>query len=138
MSENSKDTGSRSLEDVVQGLCSLSGDMESCAVLSSGGEVLYSGQAAGVGRERSRAMLSALSGLAMRAAREGGKEYAEQVRVKTEVGHLLMVRSGDGGMIAATTGPEARVGLVLYDMRNAREDISRAVEADSGDGKGGS
>ncbi len=130
MSESGEGRVVKTLEDVVSGLRALNGDMESCAVLSPGGEVLYSSQPAGVERQRAQAMLSALGGLAARAAREHGKEYAEQVRVKTEAGHLLMVRSNEGGMISATTGPEARVGLVLYDMRNARDEVSRAVQAE--------
>ncbi|WP_162924417.1 roadblock/LC7 domain-containing protein [Rubrobacter indicoceani] len=136
MSESGGGQGGRSLEDVLSGLRALSGDIESLAVLSPGGEVLYSSQPAGVERQRSSAMLSALGGLAVRAARENGKDHTEQVRVKTEAGHLLMVRSNDGGMIAATTGPDARVGLALYDMRNARDEVSRAVDLDAAKGGG--
>ena len=32
-----------------------------------------------------------------------------------------------GGVLAATTGQEARVGLVLYDMRNARGEVEKAL-----------
>jgi hypothetical protein len=39
----------------------------------------------------------------------------------------LMVRLEGGGALAATTGPEARVGLALYDMRNARSGIEQAI-----------
>jgi predicted regulator of Ras-like GTPase activity (Roadblock/LC7/MglB family) len=48
--------------------------------------------------------------------------------VKTEGGHALLVRLEGGGALAATTGPDARVGLVLYDMRNARGEIEEALE----------
>jgi predicted regulator of Ras-like GTPase activity (Roadblock/LC7/MglB family) len=73
-------------------------------------------------------MLAALANLAERVARENGKEHAAQVRIKTEGGHVLLVRLEGGGALAATTGPDARVGLALYDMRNARDEVERALE----------
>ncbi|AHY47300.1 putative distant relative of homeotic protein bithoraxoid [Rubrobacter radiotolerans] len=131
--EGSQDAA-RSVGDVISALKSLSGDIESCAVVGPDGEVVYSDQADGVERQRSRAMLSALVGLAARAARSAGKEHVEQVRVKTGEGNLLLVRLPDGGTLAATTGPEARVGLALYDMRNVRPELSRALGAGNGTG----
>lgn len=133
MTEKSGSEGN--LERLVGDLRSLSGDMESCAVMSRGGELLYSSHAEGVDRERARAMLSALVGLSERRARESGKDEASQVRVRTEAGHLLLVRLEEGGMLAATTGSDARVGLVLYDMRNARAGIGEAANAIEGAGR---
>ena len=37
------------------------------------------------------------------------------------------MRLDGGGVLAATTGPDARVGLVLYDMRNARDEVDRVL-----------
>lgn len=121
------------LERLVSELRSLSGDIESCAVVSKDGKLVYSSHPEGVDRERARAMLSALVGLSERAAREGGNEHAAQVRVKTEAGHFLLARLDNGGAIAATTLLDARVGLVLYDMRNARGGIEKAI-ANAGEG----
>jgi predicted regulator of Ras-like GTPase activity (Roadblock/LC7/MglB family) len=61
-------------------------------------------------------------------ARQDGKDHASQVRVKTEGGHVLLVRLEGGGALAATTGPDARIGLVLYDIRNARGEVEKALE----------
>jgi predicted regulator of Ras-like GTPase activity (Roadblock/LC7/MglB family) len=72
-------------------------------------------------------MLAALANLAERVARENGKEHASQVRVQAEGGHVLLVRLEGGGTLAATTGPDARVGLALYDMRNARGEVERVM-----------
>jgi predicted regulator of Ras-like GTPase activity (Roadblock/LC7/MglB family) len=38
-----------------------------------------------------------------------------------------VVRLDGGGVLAATTGQEARVGLVLYDMRNARAEVEKTL-----------
>ena len=108
-------------------LRALSGDIESCAVLTGDGELLSSSHGPGVERDRLAAMLGALVGLARRAAREEGRERASQTRVRTHTGHLLLVELEGGATLVATTALEARVGLVLYDMRNARIEIEKAL-----------
>ena len=116
--------GDRGLPD----LRALSGDINSCGVLSKDGELLSSVHGDGVNRERVTAMLTALAKRAERVARENGKEHASQVRIKADGGYVLLVRLEGGGTLAATTGPDSRVGLVLYDMRNARAEVERALE----------
>jgi predicted regulator of Ras-like GTPase activity (Roadblock/LC7/MglB family) len=128
MTERGGDGSSGDLDRVVADLRALSGDIESCGVLSEDGELLTSSHGEGVERERVKAMLSALANLADRVARQEGKDHASQVRVKTEDGHVLLVRLEGGGALAASTGPDARVGLVLYDMRNARGEVEKALE----------
>jgi uncharacterized protein len=115
------------LDRVVADLRALSEDIESCAVLSGNRDLLSSSHDSAVDRERAGALLTALVDLADRAAREGGKDQATQLRIDTEEGHLLLVRLEGGGVLAATTGPDARVGLVLYDMRNARGEVDRVL-----------
>jgi predicted regulator of Ras-like GTPase activity (Roadblock/LC7/MglB family) len=116
------------LDRVLADLRALSGDIDSCGVLSKEGELLSSSHGEGVDRERVTAMLAALANLAERTARENGKDHASQVRIKAEGGHVLLVRLEGGGALAATTSLEARVGLVLYDMRNARGEVERVLE----------
>jgi len=117
------------LDRALADLRALSGDMASCAVLSTDGVLLSSSHEEGVNRERAAAMLSAVANLAERAARREGKQHASQVRVDAEDGHLLLVRLDGGGALAATTARDARVGLVLYDMRNARAEVEKAMNA---------
>jgi len=116
------------LDRVLADLRALSGDIDSCGVLSKDGELLSSSHGEGVDRERVTAMLAALANRSERVARENGKVHASQVRVKAEGGYVLLVRLEGGGTLAATTGPDARVGLVLYDMRNARAQVERVLE----------
>ena len=115
------------VDRVLADLRALSEDIESCAVLSGDRDLISSSHASGVERERVSAMLAALVNLSERVAREGGKDHASQLRVDTEGGHLLLVRLEGGGVLAATTGPEARVGLVLYDMRNSRGEVEKVL-----------
>ncbi len=119
------------LERVLADLRALSEDIDSCAVLSGGGELLYSSHGAGVDRERVAAMLAALVNLSERVARENGKDHTSQVRVDAGGGHLLMVRLEGGGALVATTGSDARVGLALYDMRNSRGEVEKVLQEGS-------
>src|SRR5215210_4174862 len=123
-------SGARTVQDldrVLADLRALSEDIESCAVLSGDRDLLSSSHEPGVDRERVGAMLAALVYLSERVARESGKGQISQLRIDAGGGHLLVVRLDDGGVLAATTGPEARVGLVLYDMRNARGEVAKAL-----------
>jgi predicted regulator of Ras-like GTPase activity (Roadblock/LC7/MglB family) len=115
------------LDGVLAGLRGLSEDIESCAVLSGDRDLLSSSHSSAVDRERAGALLAALLDLSERAARNGGKDGASQLRIDTGEGHLLLVRLDGGGALAATTGPDARVGLILYDMRNARSEIDKIL-----------
>jgi predicted regulator of Ras-like GTPase activity (Roadblock/LC7/MglB family) len=131
MTERDQSASTADLDRVLGDLRALSGDIKSCAVLSKDGELLSSSHGEGVDRERATAMLAALVNLAERTARENGKDHASQVRVRTEGGHVLLVRLEGGGTLAATTDLDARVGLGLYDMRNASGEVEKALEGES-------
>ena len=131
MTERDQSASTADLDRVLGDLRALSGDIKSCAVLSKAGGFLSSSHAEGVDRERATAMLAALVNLAERTARENGKDHASQVRVRTEGGHMLLVRLEGGSTLAATTDLDARVGLALYDMRNARDEVEKALEGES-------
>ena len=126
MSEPSGAGTVRELDRVIADLRALSEDIASCAVLSEDGDLISSSHGPGADRERVGAILAALVNLAERVARESGKGHISQLRIDTGAGHLLLVRL-DGGALVATTGPEARVGLVLYDMRNSRGEVEKAL-----------
>ena len=115
------------LDRVLADLRALSEDIESCAVLSGDRDLISSSHTSAVERERVAALLAALLDLSDRAARENGKDHTSQLRIDTEEGHLLLVRLDGGGVLAATTGSEARVGLVLYDMRNSRTEVDKVL-----------
>jgi predicted regulator of Ras-like GTPase activity (Roadblock/LC7/MglB family) len=127
MTEQSGTETSGDLDRVLGDLRALSEDIESCAVLSGDRDLLSSSHDSAVDRERAGALLAALVDLTGKAARESGKDHASQVRIDTDEGHLLLVRLDGGGVLAATTGTDARVGLVLYDMRNTRDEIDKVL-----------
>lgn len=133
MAEGSAST-TDDVQRILEELRALSGEISSVAVLSGSGELGGSTLPPGVDRERYAAMLAALAGLARRVAREQGGAGFAQARVREETGYVLLVGIEGGGTLAATAGPEARVGLILYDMRKAREDLDRILSAERGRG----
>jgi predicted regulator of Ras-like GTPase activity (Roadblock/LC7/MglB family) len=120
-------TGVGELEGVLENLRGLSGEVTTAAVLMGDGELRASTVPPGVDRERYAAMLAALAGIARRVARENGGSGFTQARIREEGGHVLLVGLEGGGTLTATTGPDARVGLVLYDMRNVRRELERML-----------
>jgi predicted regulator of Ras-like GTPase activity (Roadblock/LC7/MglB family) len=132
MAEGSASTVDR-IQQVLEDLRALSGEVTTAAVLSASGELKASTLPPGVDRERYAAMLAALAGLARRTARENGGTDFVQVSVREEGGHVLLVGLAGGDTLAATSGSDARVGLVLYDMRNVRKELERML--DSGEGE---
>ncbi len=120
------------VEQVLEDLRALSGEVTTAAVLSRDGELRASTLPPGVDRERYAAMLAALIGVARRVARENGGGGFTQARIKEEGGHVLLVGLEGGETLAATTGPDARVGLVLYDMRNVRKELERVLGSEEG------
>jgi predicted regulator of Ras-like GTPase activity (Roadblock/LC7/MglB family) len=122
------------VEQVLENLRSLSGEVTTAAVLSRDGELEASTLPPGVGRERYAAMVAALAGAADRVARENDGSRFTQARIKEEGGHVLLVSLKGGGTLVATTGPDARVGLILYDMRNVRKELERMLGSEGGQG----
>jgi uncharacterized protein len=124
--------GAGEMEGVLENLRALSGEVTTAAVLLKDGELEASTLPPGVDRERYAAMLAALVGIARRIARENGGSSFSQVRIKDEGGYVLLVGLERGGTLAATTAPDARVGLVLYDMRNVRKEVEKMTGSREG------
>ncbi len=125
-------SGARELERVLEDLRALSGEVTTAAVLSTNGELWASTLPPGVDRERYAAMLAALIERVVRAARESGESKFVQARIDEEGGHILLLGLEAGETFAATTGLDARVGLVLYDMRNVRRELERILGSREG------
>lgn len=118
-------TGVGGLEGLLENLRALSGEVTTAAVLSARGDLEAATLPPGVDRERYAAMIAALAGIARRTARENGGSGFVEARIRAEEGHVLLVGLEGGRTLAATTGPDARVGLVLYDMRNTRKELAQ-------------
>ncbi|MBV9454294.1 MAG: roadblock/LC7 domain-containing protein [Rubrobacter sp.] len=131
MAESSA-SGVGGVEQVLEDLRALSGEVATVAVFSGAGELRASTLPPGVDRDRYASMLMALIALAGRVARENGGSSFIRVRIKEEGGHVLLISLEGGGALAVTTGPNARIGLIFYDMRNAQRELERMLASDEG------
>lgn len=74
--------------------------------------------------DRVGAMSAAILGLGERAAAELGRGALTQVFIEGENGYVLLIAAGDRAVLTCIADKEAKLGLVLYDMRDAAETIA--------------
>ena len=125
-------SGVGGVEQVLEDLRALSEEVATAAVLSEDSQLRASTLLPGVDRDRHATMLVALAGLAARVARENGGSRFSRVRIKEERGYVLLLGLEGGGTLAVTTTPNARIGLIFYDMRNAQRELERMLGAEEG------
>lgn len=110
---------SNRLDRILTRLTSSSPEVLGAAVVSRDGLLIASSFPAGLEEERVAAMAAAILGLAERAIKELERGDFEQVLAKGSDGYLLMVATGDEGMLTAMCARNAKLGLVLLDMQRA-------------------
>jgi len=74
--------------------------------------------------DRVGAMSAAILGLGERAAAELGRGALTQVFIEGETGYVMLIAAGDRAVLTCIAAPEAKLGLVLYDMRDAARSMA--------------
>ena len=77
--------------------------------------------------DRVGAMSAAILGLGERAAIELGRGALTQVFIEGENGYIVLIAAGDRAVLTCVAAPEAKLGLVLYDMRDAADAIAEIL-----------
>lgn len=77
--------------------------------------------------DRVGAMSAAILGLGERAAAELGRGALTQVFIEGENGYVMLIAAGDRAVLTCIADIEAKLGLVLYDMRDAAETIAEIL-----------
>ena len=70
-------------------------------------------------------MSAAILGLGERAAAELGRGQLSQVFIEGDDGYVLLIAAGDRAVLTCLADVEAKLGLVLYDMRDAADSDRR-------------
>jgi predicted regulator of Ras-like GTPase activity (Roadblock/LC7/MglB family) len=65
--------------------------------------------------------------LGERIATELGRGTLEQVYVKGEKGYVVLMSVGEEAVLTALAREQAKLGLILLDMRRATEDLSKLI-----------
>ena len=97
------------------------------ALVSLDGFTMAAALPEGMEDDRVGAMSAAILGLGERAAAELGRGALPQVFIEGENGYVMLIAAGDRAVLTCIADIEAKLGLVLYDMREASETISEIL-----------
>ncbi len=110
--------------EVLNGLMAESPDIQASALVSMDGFTMASALPAGMQEDRVGAMSAAILGLGERAAAELGRGHLTQVFIEGDDGYVVLVAAGDRGVLTVLAQKDAKLGLVLYDMKAAADVIA--------------
>ncbi|MBE3037673.1 MAG: roadblock/LC7 domain-containing protein [Chloroflexi bacterium] len=113
--------------DRLRELQASSPDTEGTAVVSVDGLSIASALPQGVEEDRVSAMSAAMLSLGERIATELGRGSLEQVYIKGEKGYVVLMSVGQEAVLTALAREQAKLGLILLDMRRAAEDLSKLI-----------
>jgi uncharacterized protein len=102
-------------------------DTEASAVVSVDGLSIASALPQGVEEDRVSAMSAAMLSLGERIASELGRGTLEQVYIKGQKGYVVLMSVGQDAVLTALAREQAKLGLILLDMRRAVEDLSKLI-----------
>ncbi len=117
------------LAAVLDEFLRVSPDVEAAAVVSGDGLPIASALPPHVEEDRLAAMSAALVSLGERAALGLEKGELAQVFVEGVSGYVVLMAAGASAVFVAVTSKNAKVGLVLYEMRRSAAAIARIMAA---------
>ena len=106
----------------------VSWEVEAAAVISPDGLPMASALPPDVEEDRLAAMSASLLTLGERAAEGLDKGELAQVLVEGEQGYVLLMSAGPDALLVAVMSREAKVGLVLFEMRRAAASIAAVMD----------
>jgi predicted regulator of Ras-like GTPase activity (Roadblock/LC7/MglB family) len=105
-------------------------ELEAAAVVTVDGLPMSSALPAGMDEDRVAAMSAALLSLGERAAEGLGRGGLSQVHIQGESGGVWLLAAGDDAVLVGVSRPEAKAGLVLYELRRATAAVGTALATD--------
>jgi predicted regulator of Ras-like GTPase activity (Roadblock/LC7/MglB family) len=103
------------------------GDVEGAAVITRDGLMIASSLPAGINSDTLAAMAATMQGAAETAVQELKKSSPDRVIVESRNTKLITIGAGEQAILACMTRPEAKLGLVLIEMKKAVEGIKKEV-----------
>jgi predicted regulator of Ras-like GTPase activity (Roadblock/LC7/MglB family) len=102
-------------------------DVEASAVVSVDGLIIASSLPGGVEEDRVSAMSAAMLSLGERIAGELGRGGLDEVYIHGSSGYVLLTGAGTEAVLTVLAREQARLGLILLEMRRAAEDVGKMV-----------
>jgi predicted regulator of Ras-like GTPase activity (Roadblock/LC7/MglB family) len=102
-------------------------DIEASAVVSVDGLIIASALPHEVEEDRVSAMSAAMLSLGERIASELGRGALSQVYIRGEKGYVILMSVGEEAVLTALAHEQAKLGLILLDMRRAAEALAKLL-----------
>ena len=115
------------LDRVLAELMSQAPEVEAAAVVSFDGLPMASALPHGMDEDRVAAMSAALLSLGERAAQGLGRGDLNQVYVEGQSGTVFLVSADDEAVLVAVGARGAKVGLMLFEVRQAAERVAAVL-----------
>jgi uncharacterized protein len=115
------------LIESLRNLQASSPDIEASAIVSVDGLTIASALPQGIEEDRVSAMSAAMLSLGERIATELGRGVLEQVYIKGENGYVMLMAVGEEAVLTVMARQQARLGLILLDMRRAVELLENLI-----------
>jgi predicted regulator of Ras-like GTPase activity (Roadblock/LC7/MglB family) len=115
------------LADALNRLMDESQEVSAAALVSLDGFTMASALPEGMQEDRVGAMSAAILGLGERAAAELGRGQLSQVFIEGDGGYVMLIAAGDRAVLTCLAETDAKLGLVLYDMRVAAQEIAEIL-----------
>lgn len=103
-------------------------DVEASAVVSVDGLIIASSLPGGVEEDRVSAMSAAMLSLGERIAGELGRGGLDEVYIHGSSGYVLLTSAGQEAVLTVLAREQARLGLILLEMRRAAQDVGSLME----------
>ncbi len=104
-----------------------SADIEASAIVSTDGLMMAALLPSTMDEDRVGAMSAALLSLGDRTARELARGALEQVLIKGDKGYILMTHAGEDAVLTVLAKPQAKLGLILLDVKRAAESVGKVI-----------
>jgi predicted regulator of Ras-like GTPase activity (Roadblock/LC7/MglB family) len=120
---------SQQLDRVIAALLAQAPEVEAAAVVSFDGLPMASALPATMDEDRVAAMSASLLSLGERAAEGLGRGGLNQVYIEGESGTVFLVSADDEAVLVAVAAAGAKVGMMLYEVRRAAENVAEVLRA---------
>lgn len=115
------------LAEALDSLMAESVDIQAAALVSMDGFTMAAALPEGMQEDRVGAMSAAILGLGERAAAELGRGHLSQVFIEGDDGYVVLIAAGSRAVLTTLALSDAKLGLVLYDMKATADTIAEIL-----------
>ena len=113
--------------DRLRDMQASSPDIEGSAIVSVDGLSIASALHQNIEEDRVSAMSAAMLSLGERIASELGRGVLDQVYIRGENGYVILMAVGDEAVLTVMARQEAKLGLILLEMKRAVEELTSLI-----------